>query len=625
MPELERLGPRLHRLADTCNVYVVTAGNAALIVDSGSGAVAEVAGEVGVDTIEWVLHTHGHRDQCTGTPRLRELGARVAVPTHERRLFEEAELHWRTRRIFDNYDDRNTFLAPTRDIPVDAELVDYEAFRWRDLSFDVLPAKGHTAGSSMLVVELDGRRVAFVGDLLTAGGVLYQLHAMEYEYGAMEGVLFTLESLAELRGQDVDLVLPSHGDPVTDVAGDLDRLTASLAESLELGEELGVAGWKSDTPATRFLPEQRLVELSPHLLWSGSWTCANFYVVLDGEGRALLVDYGHSAWAHLHTGADHHGQESMRFVRHHLTQLRRDHGVESIDVVVPTHIHDDHTCGIPYLQRHEGTQCWALDAVARVLEDPAAWASAPCVYPEPIRIDRRLADGDRFAWGGHEFELRFAPGQTEFASVLAATIDDRRVAFTGDNLFLTLDGRPFETTVLRNSFQPWMHRRCVDVMRDLEPELVCPGHGEVIPWSRELQDGYAAFVERKEALFDRLVGAGGDPAIDLFWARLVPYVTVTSPEETVVHRLLLRNNYGHAITVSARLLPAEGWSATEPDGARELRLDPGGSGELELASVAPALPHARRALTVELTVDGEPRGPVVEALVATRQAGTRPA
>jgi hypothetical protein len=24
--------------------------------------------------------------------------------------------------------------------------------------------------------------------------------------------------------------------------------------------------------------------------------------------------------------------------------------------VVPTHIHDDHTCGIPYLQRHHGTK-----------------------------------------------------------------------------------------------------------------------------------------------------------------------------------------------------------------------------------------------------------------------------
>jgi glyoxylase-like metal-dependent hydrolase (beta-lactamase superfamily II) len=444
---------------------------------------------------------------------------------------------------------------------------------------------------------------------------------MEYEYGAMEGVLFTLESLAELREQRVELVLPSHGPPVTDVAGDLDRLTAALVDTLEIGGELGVAGWKSETPPAQFLPQQRFVELSPHLLWSGSWTCANFYVVLDGDGGALLVDYGHSSWAHLHTGADHHGQESMRFVRHHLPELRRTHGVESIDVVVPTHIHDDHTCGIPYLQQHEGTDCWALDAVAVVLEDPSAWASAPCVYPTPIRIDRRLADGERFAWGGHDFEVRFAPGQTEFASVLGATIDGRRIAFTGDNVFWSAEGRPYETTVLRNSFQPWMHRRCVDVMRDLAPELVCPGHGEVMPWSPDEQERYAAFVERKQAIFHRLVGEAGDAAIDLFWARLVPYVVVARPGETVTHRVIVRNNHGRDVTVGARLRPAAGWSPADPTGWRHVRLESGASGELEFASVAPPDAHPRRAVTVELTVDDEPLGPVVEGVVST---GPRP-
>ena len=45
----------------------------------------------------------------------------------------------------------------------------------------------------------------------------------------------------------------------------------------------------------------------------------------------------------------------MRFVEHHLDELRDDYGVTDFDLVVPTHIHDDHTCGIPYLQRHHGT------------------------------------------------------------------------------------------------------------------------------------------------------------------------------------------------------------------------------------------------------------------------------
>jgi len=51
--------------------------------------------------------------------------------------------------------------------------------------FFVLPAKGHTLGSSALLVNIDGRLVAFTGDLFCAQGKLYQLHAMEYTYGSI--------------------------------------------------------------------------------------------------------------------------------------------------------------------------------------------------------------------------------------------------------------------------------------------------------------------------------------------------------------------------------------------------------------------------------------------------------
>ena len=206
--------------------------------------------------------------------------------------------------------------------------------------------------------------------------------------------------------------------------------------------------------------------------------------------------------------------------------------------------------------------------------------------------------------------------------MLAATIDGRRVAFTGDNIFLRPDGRPFETTVLRNSFQPWMHRRCVDVMQDLAPELVCPGHGDVFPWSADAQKAYAAFVERKDAVFRRLVAEPADAAIDLFWARLVPYVVLAAPGERLTYRLLLRNNLARPVTFGARLIPADGWLAQEA--WQTVRLDAGDSGEIAFSCVAAGEPHPRRAMTVELTVDGEPLGPIVEGVVAVHQSSPTP-
>jgi len=578
-----------------------------------------------VISIEWVLHTHHHRDQCWGTPRLRDHGARVAVPEYERHLFEGAELFWQTRRTFDNYNDRNTFFTIGKDLAVDAVLEDYETFTWRGYKFFVLPAKGHTLGSSALLVQVDGQLVAFTGDLLAAGGKLYQLHAMEYAYGCMEGVLFTLQSIQALRQRHPNKCLPSHGEAIEDVPGDIDRLERRLMDCVRLGRGLRVAG-RDSIPETVFLPESKLMPLSRHLLWGGSWTCSNFYVILSDSGKALFVDYGNAFWPHMHIGPDHDGLETMRFVEHHLDELREEHGVTAFDLVIPTHIHDDHTCGIPYLQKHHGTKCWALEEVGQVLADPAAWASTPCTYPRPIRIDRWLKDGERFSWEEYEFEIYFAPGQTEFHSVYAGLIDGRKVAFTGDNYFLAevaaagkVEMLPFQTTVLRNSFQLGMHRRCAEVMRLLSPELICPGHRDVLPCYKKDLDVYCDFIARKEQVFRNLVAEPADHFIDLFWARLLPYITVVRPGQVVEYRLLLRNNLGRPAAYAGRLLPPPGWEASpEPAG---IDLAAGARGEIRLKTVAPpTADRVRRLLLAEILIDGRSQGPLSEALVTVQPA-----
>ena len=617
---LTRLSEHLYQFTGTCNAYVLVDGGAALVIDPGSGDLVDYLAQVGVTKIEWVLHTHHHRDQCWGTPRLQQRGAKVAVPEFERHLFDQAELFWQTRRTFDNYNDRNTFFTVAQNIRVDAVLEDYETFTWRGYQFDILPAKGHTLGSSTLLATIDGRRVAFTGDLMARGGKLYQLHAMEYTYGSMEGIMFTLQSIQALKKQRVDECLPAHGDAITDVAGDIDRLQRRLMACVRLGRGMRIAG-RDSIPETVFLPEPKFIQLSRHLLWGGVWTCSNFYVILSDSGKALFVDYGHAFWPHMHIGPDHDGLESMRFVEHHLDELRDEYGVTQFDLVIPTHIHDDHTCGIPFLQKHHGTKCWALEEVAQVLADPAAWASTPCTFPKPIRIDRWLADGEEFSWEEYDLQIFFAPGQTEYHSVYAATIDGRKVAFTGDNLFindLLVGGKPessfFQTTVLRNSFQLAMHRRCAEVMRQLAPELICPGHREVLPCFKKDLDVYCDFIARKEEVFKDLVAEPADHYIDLFWARLLPYIAVVKAGGRLTYRLLLRNNLEKKVTYAARLLGPPGWTVHEK--LSELSLAPGAKGDLQLEAQAPIHgDNVRRLVTAEIWIDGVNQGPIAEALV----------
>ena len=618
-----QLSENLFRFTDSCNAYLVRDGDAGLMIDAGSGACLDHLHDVGVKNVEWVLHTHHHRDQCWGTPLLLAHGARVAVPEYERHLFDQADLFWQTRRTYDNYDDRNTFFTVGEPIEVDAVLEDYEEFSWREYGFLVLPAKGHTFGSSTLIAEIDGQRIAFTGDLMSGGGVLYQLHAMEYMYAGLEGLAFTLQSIQALRRREPTLALPSHGEPITDVPGDIDRLERRITDCVRLGRGMHVVGIWS-LPEANFLPELELIPLSRHLLWGGIWTCSNFYILLSESGKALFVDYGTSNLAHLHIHADHEGMESMRFVEHRLDALREDYGVSEVDVVIPTHIHDDHTCGIPYLQRFHDTKCWALDQVAQVIENPADWASTTCVYPKPIRVDRTLRDGESFTWEEYEFEIFHAPGQTEFHSVIATNIDGRRVAFTGDNWQadeVIQEGRSkisaYQTTVMRNSFQLDMHRRCAEVMRQVNPELICPGHNDVLECSKGDLDSYCDFIEQKDRAFRRLVGEPADHYVDLFWARLLPYISSTEPGQTIDFRLLLRNNLERPASYSARLLPAHGW--TSAGEWADARLEPGERGELVLRAMAPSEGDgARRLLTAEIAIDGETQGPISEALVTVQ-------
>lgn len=612
----------LWQFQDSCNVYVLKRGADCLLIDTGSGAVMDHLAAIGVKRVDWVLHTHHHRDQCWGTPRVRRAGAKIAVPEYERHLFENVEAYWQARRIYDNYDDSSTFFSLGENLPVDAALEDYGTFVWKTYEFRILPAKGHTYGMVSLIAEVDGKKIAFTGDLMTSGGKLYQLHAMEYAYGDLLGIEFTMQSILALKKEGVETAYPSHGAPISKVKADIERLEARLETLTRVGR-LNTSGWYSGLKDWEAIRESRLQPITKHLLWAGPYTCSNFYIVLSGRGHAMLIDYGLASTAHLHFSADHGSQQALRFIEHHIDQLRDDYGVRDIELVIPTHIHNDHVCGIPFLQRHFGTQCWALDCVAEIIADPASWASTPCCFHKPIDVQRILQDGEAFHWRGFDFEMHYAPGQTEYHAIILGMIDGKRVMFGGDNLRLfnpqagSIDREvPIQTTVMRNSFQLEMHRRCASVMRATKPDIVCPGHGELIVMDQSRISDYTDYIERKEAAFRDVVGEPANHFIDLFWARMLPYLAEVRPNAEVTYTIRLRNNLERSAVYSARLLPAFGWASCGE--TESITLLPRGRGDVVLRAIAPSQADPRRRLlAAEILIDGESQGPICEALVST--------
>jgi hypothetical protein len=145
----------------------------------------------------------------------------------------------------------------------------------------------------------------------------------------------------------------------------------------------------------------------------------------------------------------------------------------------------------------------------------------------------------------------------------------------------------------------------------------------VLPCFKKDLDTYCDFIARKERAFRGLVAEPADHYIDLFWARLLPYVSVVRPGEAVEYRLLLRNNLGRPATYAARLLPPPGWKAS-PE-FRALKLEAGAAGEMSLRAQAPAREdNVRRLLTAEIQIDGQTQGPVSEALVTVAERNIPP-
>ena len=84
-----------YRFEDPCNIYVLTDGDGALLIDCGGGAVRSAISELGVRQIDWALFTHRHWDQCFGAADLVAAdGAKLPVSEFERTHFGQASEYW---------------------------------------------------------------------------------------------------------------------------------------------------------------------------------------------------------------------------------------------------------------------------------------------------------------------------------------------------------------------------------------------------------------------------------------------------------------------------------------------------------------------------------------------------
>jgi glyoxylase-like metal-dependent hydrolase (beta-lactamase superfamily II) len=110
---------------------------------------------------------------------------------------------------------------------------------------------------------------------------------------------------------------------------------------------------------------------------------------------------------------------------------------------------------------------------------------APFLDARPVKVDRRILDGQTRSW--REYRLRFVslPGQTEYTMGVETTIDGKHCFFTADNFFHQDQFSGSGGWMGLNRSFPLPYAESAQKVLDAAPDWVLAEHGGAMEFSAE--------------------------------------------------------------------------------------------------------------------------------------------
>jgi glyoxylase-like metal-dependent hydrolase (beta-lactamase superfamily II) len=333
---------------------------------------------------------------------------------------------------------------------------------------------------------------------------------------------------------------------------------------------------------------------------------ANIYVLRSDSGKALFIDFGYDFVTGIPAGSD---RTSRRPWLYTLPALKEQFGVKKINVVLPTHYHDDHVAGCNLLRRLEGTEVWAAENFADILEHPIRY-DLPCLWHDPIPVDRRLPLGQPIPWEEYTLTLHPLPGHTRYAVAVEFEVDGLRVLATGDQ-YQGDDGLAWNY-VYQNRYAIGDYAATAALYQHLQPDLILSGHWQPLRVTPEYLRKIAADAEALDRLHRELLPETPDFGAEGFLARLSPYqVTVTAGEE-IPFEVEIRNPFPGPGQAIVQVVTPPGWNVEPAEQTQQVN----GVHRLSFSVTPPDGLSIRRArIAVDITIAGQRFGQQAEALV----------
>ena len=544
-PTLTTLSHHLFVYRGAVNVGVIHRGEEALLIDSGDGSVMDELQRCGIRFVDGVLFTHHHRDQACGAYRALDAGAWTGAPEAERSLFEDVRGYWHDHRNRWHVYHSQPQLVLTEPVPVHRTFVDGDTLKWSPARITALSTPGHTDGSMTYLVDVDGQRIAFCGDLIYDDGQILNLYSLQKGdpnlldyHGFMGAYPSLLASLRRILSAGATVLVPSHGAVIRNPQTAVERLEAALNSLYER--------WADISALRYYFPHRFRSEplRNPMLSHVPTPSCLRHldtsWMLFSDSGHLLVADCG--------------SERVIEQVEQWLAQgcIRR------VDALWITHYHDDHVEWIPEFRDRFGCEVIAEQSVAQVVTNPAAWR-LPCQSPKPVPVDRVVQDGESWQW--HEFLLTafHFPGQSLYHSGLMVDGQAVRVFLCGDSFTPTgLDNYcPFNRNLLDDNSG---YFRCLRLLKELQPELLCNAHVDA-PFACEVDvlEGWESSLKEQVRILASLSPSGEpDDLLDPNWAYCFPYEQRVAAGEEVSVDMVVRNpSDGSRFVLGVPVLPRE--------------------------------------------------------------------
>jgi glyoxylase-like metal-dependent hydrolase (beta-lactamase superfamily II) len=586
---------RVFRFVDGCAVYLLRDGDRGLLIDLGAGTALDALGPAGVESVEGVLFTHAHRDQCAGAPRAAERGLPLRFP-EAARAFVDPAVRGDLRAVTPLMRTYPGRFLPPRPIPeAQFDVRPGTTIAWGPFDIEVVAAPGHLDHQVAFLVDDGPRRFAFCGDAIHSRGKLHEPYHLETDHYTGAGARAAAETLRVLKQLRPNVLCPSHGPvmegslwPVFEETITRLRTLAELKDTICPGR-----------PAVERLVRPAsgaLMRLSDHLLvWNNS------YFLLSDDGPVLMVDNAGELPASF--------WDQFRAV----VPPSSGHPAEAIEVVLVTHLHCDHVEGIePLRALAPGLQVWAHAAIAGAIEEPHR-LRRPFLAERGARVDRRLAEDETFTWREYTLRAHHSPGQTDLHAAYEIVVDGRRALLSGDNFYPPQQwGGTGGLSGLNGGHPLRGWRRSIDLVLALEPEWVLASHIQPFPYRRADFEAMRAWTEAVAAAMrdlapDETLERHHDP----HWISLTPYVQSATAEPFPV-TARVNNPYARPVEAIVRLVAPQGWLI--PDAERRLALPPHDSATTDW-SVTAVSAGENEMLTLDVTFDGESLGELAECYV----------